>query len=132
MFSRSLTAFALLLLLGAWGCAPPASAPAPETSKAVPPSDSSPAAVQAEKGAEKRSSAAATTAANDEPAPTATPDELIGQAEKTVQTGDLAKGIALLERALAADPKNRKALYLLAVLTQERAISLERPQSSPL
>src|SRR5690349_12788420 len=131
MFSRSVTAFALALLMGAWGCAPPASAPAPETSAAGAPSSSSPEPSPAVREPEKRT-IPSTTAAQDEPSPTATPDELIGRAEKTLQTGDLAKGIALLERALDVDPKNRKALYLLAILTHQRAISLERPQSSPL
>lgn len=133
MRSRCLTAFGLTLLLAAGGCSPTTPEPANNSPATVPPSVPSPAPVQAEKGADARSNAPAASASGKEESPSpATPDALVEQAEKTVQAGDLAEAIRLLERALTAEPDHRKALYLLAVLTQEQAIALERPQNSPL
>jgi thiol-disulfide isomerase/thioredoxin len=60
------------------------------------------------------------------------PDGLVGRAEKSAADGDLEEAIRLLDQALKADPNHRKALFVLAVVTQERGNDLDRPRSSPL
>jgi thiol-disulfide isomerase/thioredoxin len=60
------------------------------------------------------------------------PDALVGQAEANANRGNLDEAIRLLERALAAEPAHRKALFLLARIDQIRASDLERPEAPSL
>jgi thiol-disulfide isomerase/thioredoxin len=77
--------------------------------------------------------ASAKTAKPDQtPAATpATPDGLVTQAEAAARSGRVDQALGLLERALAAEPAHRKALFLVAEWAQKRATELERPASSP-
>jgi thiol-disulfide isomerase/thioredoxin len=59
-------------------------------------------------------------------------DELVDEAMRAAQKGDLKEATALLEQAVKAEPKNRNALFWLARAYQQGALELERPQSSPL
>jgi thiol-disulfide isomerase/thioredoxin len=59
-------------------------------------------------------------------------DELVDEARRTAQGGDLKKATELLEEAVKAEPQNRNALYWLGRVCQERAIEMDRPQSTPL
>jgi thiol-disulfide isomerase/thioredoxin len=136
------TVACLVSLLGSWGCSPRSIEPvrvpttagtAPKTAApAVPPRVASPEAPQHGTAVGNGPSASPTTpAGTSEPTPPDTPDGLVEQAGKRVQSGDLAGAIRLLEQAIEARPDHRKALLELAVLNQERANELERPQSSP-
>src|SRR5260370_802977 len=58
------------------------------------------------------------------------PDDLVARAEIAGRGGDQEKAIRLLEQALKADPKHRKALFRLALAGNERASEVSRPESS--
>jgi thiol-disulfide isomerase/thioredoxin len=60
------------------------------------------------------------------------PGELIDQAQRSTQNGDMKEAIELLEKALKIEPENRTALFLLAIVCQGRAAELDRPKNSPL
>ena len=64
--------------------------------------------------------------------PSAPVGTLIRRAEKMISTRNLPAAIGALEEALVAEPTNRKALRLLADVSQVRATELERPVNSPL
>jgi thiol-disulfide isomerase/thioredoxin len=59
-------------------------------------------------------------------------DEIVDDAKRAAQKGDMKQAMELLEQALKAEPENRTALYLLAIVCQQRASDLERPQNTPL
>jgi thiol-disulfide isomerase/thioredoxin len=59
-------------------------------------------------------------------------DELVDEARRAAQKGDLKQATELLEEAVKAEPENRNALYWLARVCQERAVEMDRPQSTPL
>ena len=65
------------------------------------------------------------------PVPSAPVGTLIRRAEKSVETKNLPAAIQSLEEALVAEPTNKKALRLLAEVTQRFAMDTERPKSSP-
>ncbi len=58
--------------------------------------------------------------------------ELTEQALKTAERGDRKKAVTLLDQALAVEPDNHDALWLLAGITRQQAMEEKRPKSSPL
>jgi thiol-disulfide isomerase/thioredoxin len=58
--------------------------------------------------------------------------EIIDDAKRAAQKGDMKQAMELLEQAVKTEPENRTALFLLAIVRQQRASELERPKNSSL
>jgi thiol-disulfide isomerase/thioredoxin len=61
-----------------------------------------------------------------------TPDAMVTRAEQVAGSGDLVEAMRLLEKALAAQPANRGALFLLAQVAAVRGDEAERAERSAL
>lgn len=56
---------------------------------------------------------------------------LVRKGTQFFDAGDIRSAARSFEQALVAEPKNRTALYRLALIAERMAVSLPRPQSSP-
>ena len=68
----------------------------------------------------------------EEPKKVVPPDDRVDLAERAAKKGNTTEAMKQLEEALKDDPKNRRALFLLAFCALNRANDLERPKNNAL